>query len=70
MGAGAALALQIIMGLLDRAGAIATLINAAQKENRDITPAELDGLAAADDAARAELAAAIAKARNTHPTPR
>lgn len=60
---GAAAAIELLLGLLDRATAIGALISKAQAEKRDITEAELDGLAAHDDAARALLAAAIAKAR-------
>lgn len=63
MGAGAAVAIDILFGLLDRAASISALIKSAQSEGRDITAAELDALADADDAARAELVAAIAKRR-------
>ena len=59
----AAIAINLILGLLDRAQAIGGLISKAQAEGRDITDAELDGLAATDDAAKIALAAAIAKAR-------
>jgi len=59
----AALAVSLILGLLDRAQAIGTLIKTARAEGRDITDAELDSLVAEDDAAREALDAAIAKAR-------
>lgn len=57
------LAIQLLMGLLDRAQAISTLLNKAKAEGRDVTDAEIDELAAGDDAARAVLQAAIDKAR-------
>lgn len=62
MGTEAAIAL--LLGLLDRAAAIGTLIAKAQSEKRDITDAELDTLVAADAAARSALVDAIAKARS------
>lgn len=58
------LALQVLDQLLARAGTISALITKAQTEKRDITEAELDALAAEDDAARARLTAAIAAARS------
>jgi hypothetical protein len=61
MGTGAALAIQVLFGLLDRASAIGALIKQAQAEGRDVTDAELNALATADDAARAALVAAIAE---------
>jgi uncharacterized protein YggE len=54
----------LLLGLLDRAVAWGALIRKAQSEGRDITAAELDTLAAEDDAAKAALDAAIAKARS------
>lgn len=63
MGAGVAVALDLLFGLLDRASAIGALLTKAKGEGRDITDAELDALAAEDDAARAALVAAIAKRR-------
>ena len=63
MGSGAALALQLLLGLLDRASQVGALINAAKSENRDITNAELDTLVAADDKAKQDLEDAIAAAR-------
>lgn len=63
MGAGTAAAVQIVLALLDRAAQIGALISTAQAEKRDITTAELDALIAQDDAAKARLDAAIAKAR-------
>lgn len=63
MGAGAAIALNVLFGLLDRAQQIQQLIATAQAEGRDVTQAELDQFFAADDAAAAALKDAIAKAR-------
>lgn len=60
---GAAAAIQLLLGLLDRAAAIGQLLGKAKAENRDITEAELDALVADDDKARAALKAAIDKAR-------
>lgn len=42
---------------------VSALISKAQAEGRDITDAELNAIEATDDAARAALVAAIAKAR-------
>lgn len=56
-------ALTLLTQLLAQATALGNLIRTAQSEERDITSAELDGLAAGDDAARAALEAAIARAR-------
>lgn len=53
----------LLLGLLDRAAAIGTLITTARKEGRDITDAELDALVDADDAARADLVSAIERAK-------
>ena len=64
MGANAGLVLSLLFGLLDRTAAIAQLLKTANAEGRDITDAELDALASDDDAARAELVAAI-KRRGT-----
>jgi hypothetical protein len=63
MGAGAAVAIEIAFSLLDRAMAYVALINKARAENRDISDAELDVLAANDNAARDKLVASIAKAK-------
>lgn len=63
MGAGAVIAMDVVFGLLDRAMAYAAVVNKAKAENRDVSSEELDALAAADDAAKAKLDAAIAKAR-------
>jgi hypothetical protein len=59
----AELAITLLLGLLDRAQAIGTLINQARAEKRDITDAELDKLTSDDDQARARLKAAIDAAR-------
>ena len=58
---GAALALNLLFGLLDRAQKIQELLKRAQAEGRDVTDAELDQLAAEDDAARKALEESIAK---------
>jgi hypothetical protein len=57
------LALTLIIQLLNRSSEISALIAKARGEGRDITDAELDVLQAADDAARADLMAAIAARR-------
>ncbi len=56
-------ALTLLTQLLGQATALGNLIRTAQAEGRAITPAELDGLAAGDDAARAALDVAIERAR-------
>lgn len=56
-------ALTLLISLLNQADAIGRLIQSARKEGRDITDAELDGLAMGDDAARKALQDAIARAR-------
>lgn len=53
----------LLIDLATRAAAAGALIRRAQSEGRDITDAELDQLVAADDAKKAELDAAIARAR-------
>jgi hypothetical protein len=53
----------LLLGLLDRASQIGTLIQTARNENRDVSVAELDALVAADKVARQELVDAIARAR-------
>lgn len=55
--------ISLMLGLLDRASQIGTLINTARGEGRDVSAAELQQLAAQDDKARDELVAAIAKAQ-------
>lgn len=64
MGTGAALALNVIFGLLDRAAAISELIKTAQAEGRDITQAELDTLVSEDEVARAALVEAISRRKS------
>lgn len=61
-----AILMQVLLPLLDRAGAISSLLQKAHGEGRDITDAELNGLFADDDAAKAHLDAAIAAARMNH----
>lgn len=58
----AELAVQLALILLQKANEYAVLVQKARAENRDVTDAELDALAKADDQARAILEAAIAKA--------
>jgi len=60
---GVELAIQLLLGLVDRAAAISALLTTAKAENRDVTQAELDALVAADDVAKAALDAAIKAAR-------
>ena len=59
----AAIVVQLLLGLLDRASAIGALLSKAQGEGRDITDAELDALSGEYDAAKAKLLADIAAAR-------
>jgi hypothetical protein len=54
-------ALAILQQSLTMASQISALLATAKAENRDVTMEELNGLAAADDAARAALDAAIKK---------
>jgi hypothetical protein len=63
----ALLLLNVLVPLLQQANQIGALLAKAQAEGRDVTDAELDTLVAGDDAAKAALAAAIAKARATPP---
>jgi len=58
-----ALALQLLLGLLDRASAWGAKVAQAQAEGRPLTEAEVDEFVAGDDAARVAQVAAIAKAR-------
>ena len=60
---GAEILITLLLGLLDRASQIGTLITTARGEGRDVTKEELDALVAMDQAARADLVAAIAKAK-------
>ena len=55
----AALAINMLLGLLDRATQIGALISTAKRTGVDITQAQLDALMAADDKARADLQKAI-----------
>lgn len=59
----AAILVDLLLGLVDRASAISALLSKAKSEGRDVTEDELNGLAAADDVAKANLDAAIKKAR-------
>jgi hypothetical protein len=60
---GALVATNLLLGLLDRAAAIGSLLALAQTEGRDITAAELDAVFAADAAAREQLQTAIDAAK-------
>jgi hypothetical protein len=55
--------LTLLTQLLGQANALGDLIQRAQAEGRDITPAELDSLALADDTARDLLETAIQRAK-------
>ena len=55
--------IDLILSLVTRLQAAAALIRKARAEGREITNEELDALAAEDDAARAELVAAIENAK-------
>jgi hypothetical protein len=55
--------IDLILSLASRMQAAGQLIKIARAEGRDVTTAELDELAAADDAARDALVDAIAKAK-------
>lgn len=59
----AELAIQLLIALVNQAGTITALLQRAKDEGRDVTDAELDALRTEDDAARALLVEAIAKAR-------
>ncbi len=58
------LALNLLVALGLKATEISRAIRLANAENRDLTTAELHSLQAADDAARADLQAAIARAES------
>lgn len=57
-------AVDLSISLLSRAQQVSLMIKAAQQENRDLTAAELQSLAATDDAAEKALADAIAQAKS------
>ena len=56
-------AIQLLLGLINRAASWGAVITKAQSEGRELTEEEVDTFAAADDAAKAALEAAIRKAR-------
>jgi hypothetical protein len=58
-----ALAIQLLLGLLDRAAAWGAKIAQAQAEGRELTEEEVDAFVAEDDAAKTALEKAIRKAR-------
>lgn len=60
---GTAAAITLLLGLLDRAGAWGAVIAKAQAEGRELTEAEVDAFATADDDAKQALEDAIEKAR-------
>lgn len=55
----AAILVDLLLGLLDRADAIGKLLRTAQQENRDVTDAEIDTLVSVDDISRIRLQDAI-----------
>lgn len=57
------LAITLLLGLLDRAQAIGSLINQARAERRDVSAEELIALASQDDISRAKLQKVIDDAR-------
>lgn len=63
MGANIGILMDILLPLLSHAAEITSLLGKAKSEGRDVTDAELDGLFAEDDKAKAALAAAIKAAR-------
>lgn len=63
----AAVLVELLLGLLDRAAAIGGLLTKAKAEGRDVTSAELDTLFAEDATAKAALQAAIDKASTVVP---
>jgi hypothetical protein len=62
-----AVLLQILFGLIDRAGNISALISKARAQGRTISDAEIDAQIAVDDAAKAALQVAIDEARKPVP---
>ena len=60
---GVNLAIQLVLALINQAGTVSAMIQKAQSEGRDLTPEELNTLASSDDAARAQLVAAINAAK-------
>lgn len=59
----ALVAINLLLELLAKAETVSQVIRAAQAEGRDVSAAELDMVAAGDDAARQALADAIAAAK-------
>lgn len=57
------LAFELMLLILNRAASIGAMIARARSEGRDISPAELDGLRATDDAAKLKFQANIDAAR-------
>jgi hypothetical protein len=60
---GTDMAITLLLGLLDRAAAWGAVISKARDEGRELTEAEVDAFASADDAAKEALEEAIRKAR-------
>lgn len=56
-------AILLMLELATRMGALSTLMNTAHAEGRGLTSAELESLQYANEASRADLAAAIAEAK-------
>jgi hypothetical protein len=61
---GTEMAITLLLGLIDRAAAWGAVIAKAQAEGRELTEAEVDAFAAADDVAKAALEKAIRDARD------
>jgi len=56
-------AIDLTLALLNRAAAISSLVARAQSEGRDLLPEEWAAIQGDDDKARADLVAAITKAK-------
>jgi hypothetical protein len=55
--------LQLMIALTEQAQRLQLLLQTAARENRDVTDDELNNVASGDDAARAALQSAIARAK-------
>ena len=60
---GTAEGIALLLEILDRAATWGAVVQKAQAENRDLTPAEVDGFAASATASEKRLRQAIDKAR-------
>lgn len=59
----AAAGIGLLLQLIEQAARVSTVIRQAQAEGRDLTSAELAGVVAENDVARATLVDAIARAK-------